>query len=88
MISRGEPGENRAKVKEHGLSFPVVLQQGWAISRCYAIFATPAAYLIDQQGVIANEVAVGVEPILHLLASITRAKDQTIPRPTNSQTSA
>src|SRR3954468_16778665 len=26
MISRGEPKENRAKVKEHGLSFPIVLQ--------------------------------------------------------------
>ena len=26
MISKGEPKENRAKVKEHGLTFPVVLQ--------------------------------------------------------------
>ena len=26
MISRGEPKENRAKVKEHRLTFPVVLQ--------------------------------------------------------------
>jgi peroxiredoxin len=25
MISRGEPKENRAKVKEHGFAFPVVL---------------------------------------------------------------
>ena len=33
MISGGEPGENRAKVKKHGLTFPVALQQGWAISR-------------------------------------------------------
>lgn len=71
MIGKGEPAENRAKVKEHGLSFPVVLQQGWVISRTYAIFATPAAYLIDEEGVIAHDVAVGVEPILDLLASIT-----------------
>jgi peroxiredoxin len=31
MISRGEK-DNRAKVKEHGLSFSIVLQQQWEIS--------------------------------------------------------
>jgi peroxiredoxin len=67
MISKGEPKENRAKVKEHGLTFPVVLQQQWEISRRYAMFATPIAYLIDEKGVIVHEVAVGVEPILTLL---------------------
>jgi peroxiredoxin len=68
MISRGEPKENRAKVKEHGLTFPVLLQQRWEISRRYAMFATPIAYLIDEAGIIKNDVAVGVEPILSLLA--------------------
>ena len=68
VISRGEPKENRAKVKEHGLTFPVVLQQRWEISRRYAMFATPIAYLIDETGVIARDVAVGVEPILALMA--------------------
>jgi peroxiredoxin len=75
MVSRGEPGENRAKVKEHGLTFPVALQPGWGISRLYAIFATPAAYVIDQEGVIAHDVAVGGEQILCLLASIATAKE-------------
>jgi peroxiredoxin len=75
MISKGEFEENRAKVK-HGLSFPVVLQQGWTISRSYAIFATPAAYLIDRQGVIVHDVAVGVEPILHLLGSIATGDER------------
>ena len=67
MISRGEPKENRAKVKEHGLSFPIVLQQRWEISRRYAMFATPVAYVIDENGDIARDVAVGVEPILALM---------------------
>ena len=70
MISRGEPKENRVKVKEHGLTFPVVLQQRWEISRVYAMFATPMAYLIDESGVIAHDVAVGVEPILELMADL------------------
>lgn len=68
MISKGEPKENRAKVREHGLTFPILLQQQWEISRRYAMFATPIAYLIDEQGVIIHDVAVGLEPILELLA--------------------
>jgi peroxiredoxin len=68
MISRGEPKENRAKVKEHGLTFTVVLQQQWEISRRYAMFATPIAYLIDEAGVITHDVAAGENAILRLLA--------------------
>jgi len=70
MISRGEPKENRAKVREHGLTFPIVLQQRWEISRLYAMFATPLAYLIDESGVVAAEVAVGLEPIVNLMAKM------------------
>lgn len=70
MVSKGDPRENRVKVKKHGLTFPVVLQRGWEISRRYAIFATPVAYLIDRNGDIVRDVAVGVDPILKLLASI------------------
>src|SRR5215831_11036486 len=61
MISRGEPRDNRAKVKGHGFTFPIVLQQQWEISRRYAMFATPIAYLIDEKGFIVEDVAVGTE---------------------------
>ena len=67
MVSRGEPKENRAKVKEHGLTFPVVLQQRWEISRLYAMFATPMAYLIDETGIVTCDVAVGVDRIIDLM---------------------
>jgi peroxiredoxin len=68
MVSRGEEEANRAKAAQHGLTFPVVLQQQWEISREYGKFATPIGYLIDEEGIIAQEVAVGVEPILDLAA--------------------
>jgi peroxiredoxin len=73
MISKGEPKENRAKVKEHGLTFPIVLQQQWEISRRYAMFATPIAYLINEQGVITHDVAVGVDAILALSRKVPSA---------------
>jgi peroxiredoxin len=68
MISRGSPDENRAKVKEHGLTFPVVLQRQWEVSRDYAMFATPVAYLIDEGGVILADVAVGVDAVVELMS--------------------
>lgn len=76
MISKGGPKENRAKVKEHGLTFPVVLQQQWEISRRYAMFATPVAYLIDEAGIITRDVALGVEPILELAKTTTTSNDR------------
>jgi peroxiredoxin len=70
MVSRRDEAANRAKVAEQGLTFPVVLQRQWEISREYGMFATPIGYLIDEQGVIAADVAVGVEPILALLSGV------------------
>ena len=66
MVSRGDEQENRRKVVEHGLTFPVLLQRRWEVSRAYGMFATPIGYLIDEGGVIAAEVAQGAEAILTL----------------------
>jgi len=67
MVSRGDLEENRAKALEHGLSFPVLLQRSWEVSRLYGMFGTPIGYLIDADGMIAAEAAVGGPPILDLL---------------------
>jgi peroxiredoxin len=67
MVGRGEARANRAKVKEHGLTFPVVLQRDWEISRLYRKSGiTPSGYLIDEGGVIAADMAVGGDAILGL----------------------
>jgi len=78
MISKGEPKENRAKVKEHGLTFTIVLQQQWEISRRYAMFATPIAYLIDERGIISRDVAVGIDAIKELLATVSNSVDEQV----------
>lgn len=68
MISRGSVKANRDKVAEHGLTFPVLLQRQWEISRLYGKFVTPLGYLIDEQGVIAEAPADGRDQI-HALTS-------------------
>jgi len=66
MISRRDAEATRAKAAGLGLSFPIVMQKQWEISLQYGMFATPIAYLIDEQSVLLSDVAVGVEPILAL----------------------
>lgn len=69
MVSRGTPDENRAKAAELGLTFPIGMQRHWEVSRAYGMFATPIAYLIDERGAIASDVAVGTDAILDLAAT-------------------
>lgn len=69
MVSRGSREENRRTARELGPTFPIVLQERWKTSKEYNVFATPAAFLIDEQGVVAREVAVGEAAILKLLES-------------------
>jgi peroxiredoxin len=66
MISRGSPSANEAKIVEHRLTFPVVLQRHWEISRMYAMFATPIAYLLDEHLTVAADVALGPDAIVQL----------------------
>jgi peroxiredoxin len=67
MISRGNEEANRRKAEAFGYPFPVLLQKSWEISKLYGMFATPIAYLIDENGVIEKDVAVGGEAILGLV---------------------
>jgi len=66
VISRRDAEATRAKADALGLSFPIAMQQQWEISKQYGMFATPIGYLIDEEGIVVNDVAVGVEPILAL----------------------
>jgi peroxiredoxin len=67
MVSRRDEEANRNKIESLGLTFPVVLQKNWEISKLYGMFATPIAYLINEQGIIVSDVAKGVDPILALV---------------------
>jgi peroxiredoxin len=68
MVSRQDAETNRRKVAQLGLTFPVALQKNWEVSLLYAMFATPMGYLIDERGIIAADIAIGVQPILDLVS--------------------
>jgi peroxiredoxin len=76
MVSRGSVEANRAMVARHRPSFPLALQQHWEISRQYGIVAAPAAFHIDEWGLITSEVAVGPEAIAELVIRAASASVQ------------
>ena len=81
MVSRRDRPANLAMADELGLTFPIVLQRHWEVSRDYGILATPAAFLIDERGRVAAEVAIGVEAILTLATgAAARHRLQEVPR--------
>jgi peroxiredoxin len=68
VVGRGNAEENRRKAAQHGFEFPVLLQdRKWKVSKEYGTLATPAAFLIGEDGVIAREAAVGRDAILALV---------------------
>lgn len=73
-IARGDLEENRRKAAELGLPFPILLQSGWHVSKRYARFGTPVAYVIDDRGVLASGAAVGLDGIRALLERETGAR--------------
>jgi peroxiredoxin len=76
VVSRGDVEANRAKVRLFGLTFPVALQRQWEVSRLFGMFATPIAYLVDERGVLASDVAVGMDAILALADGDQRSEGQ------------
>jgi peroxiredoxin len=79
MVSRRDADATRSKADALGLRFPIVMQKHWEISLQYGMFATPIGYLIDEDGLIARDVAVGVEPILALADAPARTADDEEP---------
>ena len=73
VVSRRDVAAARAKADKLDLTYPIVVQKQWEISLKYGMFATPIGYLIDEQGVLLSDVAVGVEPILALAETPARA---------------
>ncbi len=78
MVGRGDAGENRKKARENEFDFPVVLQKKWELSKQYGIFATPVAFLINEEGVIARDVATGADSILELAEQGLRSPESRV----------
>jgi peroxiredoxin len=66
VITSGEAEENQRLVEEYGLRCTVLLQEDREVATAYQANGTPVGYLIDEQGVLASEIAVGAQNLLAL----------------------
>jgi peroxiredoxin len=64
VITTGDVGQNRKFMKKYGIRCPVLRQEGMEIASLYGTGGTPTGYLIDEEGRIASELAVGAEALL------------------------
>ena len=62
VVSAGSEEANR----EMGLASPVLLDQQFAVGRAFGASGTPSAVLVDAEGKVASEVAVGAPAVLEL----------------------
>ena len=76
IVTTGEAEENRKLFAEHGVGCPVLLQApgtggaGGEVASQYRCHGTPMGYLIDEQGRIASDQAVGSQALLALLRAL------------------
>jgi methylamine dehydrogenase accessory protein MauD len=54
VVNRAEPTDAAAWADDVGAAFPVLVQTGLDVSKKYQVFATPFAFVIDEQGVVAG----------------------------------
>ena len=59
MISTGGAEANRTLLAEHQLDCPVLLQKEMEVAAAYKANGTPGGYLVDSEGKIASELAMG-----------------------------
>lgn len=75
LVSRGDLGENRAKMGEHGLT-KVLLQEDWEVSEAYRVGGTPSAVLVQPDGTIGSAVVGSAEAIRSLVAHAVGERTQ------------
>jgi methylamine dehydrogenase accessory protein MauD len=52
-VNHATPDEAREFVAETEARFPVLIQEDWAVSKRYEVFATPFAFLLDERRIVA-----------------------------------
>jgi peroxiredoxin len=68
VITRRDPAETQRLAEQHGWRGDVLVEPDWAVATAYGTNGTPTGYLIDAQGRIASQLAVGGDALLTLAA--------------------
>jgi methylamine dehydrogenase accessory protein MauD len=76
VIQNGDTEAIRQWAKKHWPGFPVALQEHFNLSKRYEVFATPFAFLIDEQGMIAARGIVSTKQYLGFVLNRSGYEDK------------
>ena len=83
IVSTGDAAENRQLAEAHAIRAPFLLQTGMEVAAQYLANGTPMGYLIDAQGQIASELAIGGPALLELARRPVPTAGSPGPQPVN-----
>ncbi len=86
VVNRGRVAETSAWAAKTGARFPVLAQEGLDLARRYEVFATPFAFLVNEQGVIASKGIVSNRR--HIQFVLSGAHEEAEEPPVESEASA
>ena len=86
VVNRGSVAETSVWAAKTGARFPVLAQDGLDLARRYEVFATPFAFLVNEQGVIASKGIVSNRR--HIQFVLSTAHEAAEEPPAESETSA
>lgn len=69
VVNNGDPGSTREWATETKARFPVLAQEKFSVSKRYEAFATPFAFLIDEQGIVRSKGIAGTRQYLGYVLS-------------------
>jgi hypothetical protein len=59
VVNTGDLPSTADWARELGVRFPVLVQEGYELSKRYEVYATPFAFVIDERGVVLSRGLVG-----------------------------
>jgi peroxiredoxin len=66
VVTGAKAEEMRPFAAKHGIRCSVLLQEGGEVSKAYKGTSTPSGYLIDEEGTLISDLAVGAELLMDL----------------------
>jgi peroxiredoxin len=71
VVNNGEPAETEEWAAEVDARYPVLLQENFGLSKRYEVFATPFAFVLDEEGIVTSKGIVGSAQYLgYVLAGV------------------
>jgi methylamine dehydrogenase accessory protein MauD len=84
VVNNGDLGSTRDWTKRLNLSFPVLVQERYELSKRYEAFATPFAFVIDERGLIASKGIINNRQHIEFVLSGATGRETSHHRPSES----